>query len=337
MTIKEIAQICQVSRGTVDRVLNGRGRVNPKTEALILRVMEREGYQKNKVGRALTVKKSAPRIGVILCGEGNPFFAPLIEGLHKAGDDLRDYGVTLDIRMLRGHSAQKQAALIDEMAPALAALIIQPISDDAVEARLRALLARRVPVIAVNTDTKEDCRCAYVGSDYEAGGATAAGLMKLTTDGRAKIGVLTGVETLKGHALRLKGFEERLNAACPEAIIIARAPARDEPETAYQSALQMLQNHPEIDALFVVAACVSDVCRAALDFGRADVRVIAFDDVPDTREMMRRGIVRAVVCQQPFEQGERALLEAFNVILSGTLPENRRVITENQIKILENL
>ncbi|MEG0900684.1 MAG: LacI family DNA-binding transcriptional regulator, partial [Clostridia bacterium] len=66
MTIKEIAQLCGVSRGTVDRVINRRGRVKPETEALILRTLKSEGYTKNIVGRALTVRRSAPVIGVIL-------------------------------------------------------------------------------------------------------------------------------------------------------------------------------------------------------------------------------------------------------------------------------
>ena len=34
MTIKEIARLCGVSRGTVDRVLNKRGKVKPETEEI---------------------------------------------------------------------------------------------------------------------------------------------------------------------------------------------------------------------------------------------------------------------------------------------------------------
>ena len=34
-TIKEIAELAGVSRGTVDRVLNNRGSVNPATAALV--------------------------------------------------------------------------------------------------------------------------------------------------------------------------------------------------------------------------------------------------------------------------------------------------------------
>lgn len=99
----------------------------------------------------------------------------------------------------------------------------------------------------------------------------------------------------------------------------------------------MLKAHPEIDTLFVVAAGVYDVCRAVIDAGReGSLRVFAFDDVPTTREMIQRGIVCAVVCQQPYEQGYRAYSTAFNAILTGEAPKQSLMITEDQIKIKEN-
>ena len=77
-TMKEIAQICGVSRGTVDRVINRRGKVRPETERMILQAVERMGYTKSMLGRALSVKRSQPVIGVVLCSEGNPLGIPWI-------------------------------------------------------------------------------------------------------------------------------------------------------------------------------------------------------------------------------------------------------------------
>ena len=53
ITIKQIAEICGVSRGTVDRVINGRGKVKEEKRALILQTMEKFGYQPNPAARAL--------------------------------------------------------------------------------------------------------------------------------------------------------------------------------------------------------------------------------------------------------------------------------------------
>jgi len=338
MTIKEIARICGVSRGTVDRVVNRRGRVKPETEEMILRVIAEHGYTKNTVAQALTVKKKEPVIGVILCSEGNPFFDDVIAGFCKAEEDLRDYGVSMILRTMCGHSVKSQLELIGELDGRISALVIQPINSRRIAEKLEALQAAGVPVVTVNTDIDPHCRSCYVGSHYETGGAVAAGMMALVTGGQAKLAVVEGVGTLMGHVLRQKGFEEHLARRCPEIEIVARAPALDDPGQAYRAAGEMLKAHPEIDAMFVVAAGVYDACRAVIDAGREkDVRVVAYDDVPSTREMMRRGLVRAVVCQQPFEQGYRAAHEAFELILMGSPAQRRDRIMENQIKIAENM
>ena len=57
VTIKQIAKITGVSRGTVDRVLNHRGNVNSQTEALINKTADELGYKPNLAGKALAARK----------------------------------------------------------------------------------------------------------------------------------------------------------------------------------------------------------------------------------------------------------------------------------------
>lgn len=337
LTIKEIAKLCGVSRGTVDRVLNNRGKVKPETREMILRIIEEEGYTKNIAARALTVKRKAPVIGVILCSEGNPFFDDVIDGLKHAERELADYGVTMQLRTMLGHDVNQQLQLIEDMIDEVSALVIQPINDAKIAGRLRAIRADSMPVVTVNTDIDPDCRSCYVGSDYERGGSVAAGLAAIVTGGQAKIGIIKGVDSLMGHVLRLKGFEDHLRRICPDIVWLDRENANDDPQRAYNKTCEMLRRHPDMDTLFVVAAGVNDVCRAVIDVGYEHrLRVIAYDDVPSTREMIRRGLVRAVVCQQPFQQGYKAFSAAYDIILSGEEPREDRITMEDQIKIREN-
>ena len=55
-TIKEIAALAGVSRGTVDRVLNHRGAVNPKTAEKILEIAQALDYKPNRAGIVLDRK-----------------------------------------------------------------------------------------------------------------------------------------------------------------------------------------------------------------------------------------------------------------------------------------
>ena len=53
-TIKEIAALAGVSRGTVDRVLNDRGAVNPETAEKIRKIAKELDYKPNRAGLVLS-------------------------------------------------------------------------------------------------------------------------------------------------------------------------------------------------------------------------------------------------------------------------------------------
>lgn len=74
-TMKEIAQICGVSRGTVDRVINRRGKVRPETERMILQAVERMGLHQEHAG-ARPERQAQPALssGWPMCQRGKPFF-----------------------------------------------------------------------------------------------------------------------------------------------------------------------------------------------------------------------------------------------------------------------
>ncbi len=339
MTIKQIADLCGVSRGTVDRVLNARGKVKPETEERVLRTIRQLGYTKNIAGKALTMKKTTPVIGVVISSEGNPFFDDVIDGFHKAERELVDYGVTLMLKTMRGYDVDRQLALIDELKMAgIAALVIQPINDKRIRKRIKELSDANIPTVTVNTDIENACRQCYVGSDYVAGGVTAAGVMRIVTGGKANLGIVTGVSMLLGHDQRHEGFERHIKAVCPDINIVERTSAMDDVEHSYRMTLDMLRRKPEIDAIFIVAAGAEGTCRAVQELGLTDtIRVVAFDTVPATINMMRLGLVRAVICQQPLRQGYESVRAAFDILLSGAPKQGSRIIMEHQIKILENL
>ena len=84
-TIKEIAELAGVSRGTVDRVLNHRGFVNADTEKKVLEIAGLLNYQPNKAGMALAAQKKKYVIGVLLSPYNAAEVALKIDELWEAG------------------------------------------------------------------------------------------------------------------------------------------------------------------------------------------------------------------------------------------------------------
>lgn len=63
----------------------------------------------------------------------------------------------------------------------------------------------------------------------------------------------------------------------------------------------------------------------------------AFDSVPLTVEMMRHGVVKAILYQHPIRQGRMAVSLAFEYLVNGRMPEKKNYIMKNEIRLLENL
>ena len=66
VTAQQIAELAGVSRGTVDRALHNRGRVNPEVAARIRQIANELGYKPNLIGQALVRTKRDFKLGAIL-------------------------------------------------------------------------------------------------------------------------------------------------------------------------------------------------------------------------------------------------------------------------------
>lgn len=337
ITIKEIAEICGVSRGTVDRVLHNRGNVSKETEELVRNTIEKLQYTPNLAGKILAAKKKGFKIGVILISKGNPFFDDVLEGINEAKKDYKEYGVSIIIHQLEGYDVKKQVEKIEELEGKVDAIVLNPINDQLVIDKINSLVAEGKIIINVNTDVDESNRLYYVGSDYIKGGETACGILALLTKGKTKTAILTGSKKVLGHNQRIEGFKRARKKRYPGINIVAIAETNDSDKIAYKETNKILQGH-EIDSIVIIAAGVEGVCRAVLEMGlENEITIVSFDDIPITRKMIEKGVIRATICQQPFEQGYRSIELAYDYFLSNQRLDNDKYIVRNEIKILENL
>lgn len=95
ITTKEIAKICGVSRGTVDRALNGKGRISPTTKEKILSVAKEMGYRKDLLARGL-VKGKTMFIGVVVFDIRNHYFSQMVNAIELQAR-ANDYFVNISL------------------------------------------------------------------------------------------------------------------------------------------------------------------------------------------------------------------------------------------------
>lgn len=98
MTIKEIATLANTSRGTVDRVINGRGNVPKDAEERILKVIKETNFKPNEIGRSLSLSNKRLTIGVVIGSEGNSFFSLVMDGIRNGIDKYRNSGLNVIVK-----------------------------------------------------------------------------------------------------------------------------------------------------------------------------------------------------------------------------------------------
>ena len=337
-TIKEIAALAGVSRGTVDRVLNNRGSVSAATAAKIKQIATALDYKPNRAGLALAAQKKKLRLGVILFSAENPFFADVLKSVQKKAEELASYGCTVLVEQIP-LLADAQLQAIDKLIAAkVNGIALAPCNDPRIRARIDMLSAQGIPFVTLNTDIEHSKRIAYVGSDYKKSGATAAGLLRLMTFGEVFIGILTGSSDILCHTERIAGFQNALSSYQDRMHIVTVTETFDDEIESYEKTTKLLQEHKEINALFFAAGGVYGGCRAIAALGLQNkLCTIAFDKAETTQLFLEQGILSAVICQQPHIQGEKPLELLFSYLTTGELPSRDRYFVPADIRILENI
>lgn len=337
ITSKQLAELAGVSRGTVDRALNNRSGVKEEVRARILAIAAEYGYHPMRAGKALVMRETLT-VAVVLNSVGNPFFDEVIRGIEEAREDFSDFSIELSMHRIKGYQVEEQVALLDELlTQPLSGLLLTPLNHPEVAARLTAFHQKGVPVVTINSDIDQCPKLAYVGCDYLRSGQTAASLMGLMMGPAARVLIVTGSLKVLGHNQRVFGFSRTLREDVPGAQVVDIIENEDDEERSYNAVARALQQHPEVTALYFAAGGVIGGARAALDVTGQKPLILTCDVNETIQEYLRRGIVAATICQQPYLQGYTGVKTLLNTLLFHQEPPQPKLYTQNEIKIKYNV
>jgi LacI family transcriptional regulator len=327
MTVKEIAKLAGTSRGTVDRVLNGRGNVNPELAQKIKDIAAKENYQPNQLARALINSRKHTRIGVVIHSVGNPFFDDVLKGIYSRAKKLGSYGLEVSVKQIRGYCAKEQMDAIDELLmEGIDGLAIMPINVPEIKARLETLT---IPIVTFNTDI-DIHKIAFVGCDYYNSGKISGDLAKLILNRGGNAAIVIGSSKIFGHRQRVEGFVDSVSKT-PGIKVIAELENEDDDEQSFAVVKRLLEEQ-EPDLIYFAAAGIDGGIRAILESG-SDVRILTVDDTEPVHKYLKDGVISATVTQQPYVQGDNAIKILYDFIANNKSPREVNNFTENQVKL----
>lgn len=157
-TIPELARLCGVSRGTVDRALNGRPDISDKTRAHVLKIAQQNGYVPNVLARSLVTGKSNT-IAIVVFDLRNRHFAQMINAIQQ---NIFQAGYFSYICITEKDRKRETQILRDLAARKVDGIIIIPINKS--PAFEEELLKLHVPTVTVSN--RLSSKFSYVGADF---------------------------------------------------------------------------------------------------------------------------------------------------------------------------
>src|SRR4051812_9135079 len=278
-------------------------------------------------GATTAGSSSKPTVALVLKTLNHPYFVDMRRGAQEAADRL---GVTLQVQAAeREIDVEKQMQIVENMIQTgIQALCITPSGSREIVSALVKARDAKVPIIVI--DTRVDAKAAadagvrtetFVGSDNYDGGRIAGEYLVKATGGTAHVAILEGIPGHETGDSRLRGFRDAVKAA-PGVAIVASQPANWERDQGFNVFQNMLQAHPDIDALF---ACSDLMALGALEAIAAagktgKIRVLGFDAIDDARRALVEGRMDATVAQYPDEMGRSAVDAAVKALKGESVP-----------------
>lgn len=270
---------------------------------------------------------SHSRVALLMKAQSNPFFQAMEKGAQEAA---KEQGIELLVHYLPAETAadQQVAQVEDVIARQVNAILIAPSGSSAIVPALLKANEAKIPVI--NVDNRIDVQAAasvglklaaFVGPDNVEGARLSCRELLRRVGAGARVAILEGIAAAVNAQQRRQGCLEVLQQT-PDAKLAASQTANWELDRANTVFTDMLQAHPDINALFAANDMMAmGALRAIKAAGRSGLIVVAgYDNIEDAKTALRDGLMAATVDQHPERIGAEGVRAAARLLKGESIP-----------------
>ncbi|MFF7639747.1 substrate-binding domain-containing protein [Streptomyces canus] len=313
----DVAREAGVSHITVSRVVNGHPSVRPETRARVEAAIQKLGYRRNSVARALKSRRSST-IGVVIVGSELFELTRILLGVETAAKQA-GYWVSLASRQgesTTGDLMETLQRLTDQSVEAIAVVADRPGTVEALSG-----LALGVPVAVVMSGNVPSPDLSVVEVDQELGARLA--VRHLLDLGHRDIAHLTGALRTFDARARVDGWQAELTAAAAEG-------ARLEGDFSAESGFRLAHELCDADSGLPTAVFAGNdqmamgVLAAFAERGVKvphDVSVVGFDDMKGAGYL----VPALTTVRQDFAHLGRSAIELLVRMVGGDPAQQQRI------------
>lgn len=317
ITIKKIAEIANVSVGTVDRIIHNRGQVTAENTANVNAIIKKYNYKKNIFASNLAFNKKFKFAVFLPTNENIEYWqAPLI-GIKKAAEELANFGVTIEYIFFDYNITSFKKIANKVLKLDYDGLLYAPIFYEESVSFLNKYKKKNTSVVLIDSNLPEIDSVAYIGQDSYQSGYLGGKLIGYGIKNETNVLILIINQNVESTSRtnvflqRIKGFYAyfKEKKGLPKFNFT-------EMSIKYDVENQLTVNiFKEIDCVFIPNSRVYIVAKFIKENNLENIRVIGYELLKQNLEYLNEGIIDFLIDQKPEEQGYRGINHLYKKVV----------------------
>ena len=316
MTIKEIARSANVSIGTVDRVIHGRGRVSKDTATLIRKLISESGYKANIFGKHLSLAK-VYTFGVLMprLYQDSRYWEISARGIEQAQSELKSYNVKIKYFFYDRYSETSIKQEIEKIEDGgIDGLLIAPVLHKPIKHFLESI-SGKIPYALFNANIPDMKAISYIGQDSFQSGVLSAKLMKMMVSEKGFLAVMVTVTNDYHIIERVDGFYsffENNDDYNLKSYIIDPC-TRD---LFYGTMKKIIKEEKDLKGVFVANASTHYAAEYIKEFcGNKKIYVVGYDPTEENIKFLKEGFIDFLISQKAEMQGYKGIYALYRSVV----------------------
>ena len=302
-TIKDIAKLAGVSKGTVDRVLHKRGKVSQKALESVNTVLSEIEYEPNLIARNLKINKIYTISVVLPDPSFDSYWQPCFKGIEEAIKEFKAFNLSIKTHYFNPED-NKSFITVNETVLNLApdAVLLAPLFYKEALKIVEKYNQKKIVVNTFNNQVESNEIKHFVGQDLHRSGRVAAKLMEAIAQ-KGKITIIHIDEKFK-NAIHMqekeKGFRNYfLENANSDYEIITLKLKRINYDTKLND---FLHENKDLSGVFITTSKAYQIAKIINESANNKISIIGYDLLDKNINLLNQGIIDFLINQNPKQQ-----------------------------------
>lgn len=257
----------------------------------------------------------------------HPWFDLVHDGAKQAARMIEQQTgrpVTLDYQPPQKAEVAEQLRLLEQaIASNPDGIAMDLLDDQAEQASLAQARRQGIPLVLFDSEPPAGMDVPYVGNDFCEQARLAASRLVTLLGGEGEVAIMLGVPTAVNHRIRAE-CHERLFQEHPGIKLVAKGIDHDDIVTAREQAKAIMAEHPRLRGwVSCDAGGVIGIAQALKEANlTGQVYNVGLDDLPETIQLIREGVVDSTYATKPHTQGYWSIITLWQAKLGAPMPKD---------------